>query len=532
MKKLIFLFCFISSFAFGQSLQTTGGYNTSLSSGFTGILPIANGGTASSIATGTGQTVLNTSPTFTTSIGVGTSAGGSTTALTTMSSGTTSATYMDKMLNSASTQGNYFRSDGFVGLGQDSSSELVTDVNDANPATLTYNWNAYYDQNAATQFKITNKNTGTSAYTRILIGNMRKSRYLTLASYPAEDSVSSTGILRGTAFLASGSGLINGLQLYADNGMVAIGTNTTTSTGVADLVVGQYPNCYVGIGTRYPSYPLHITRSVAGGGIIYNVNTSNNSASYSGLISENDNGKRLNTLILSSAYTTDGLFKAETGLFNYTGTDNLVTKLGTTSNSAVWCLGGNLTTNERFRIANTYVSVGVAGTQQGNLVLNGATSQSVTLTTLATAGNVTATFPAATGTVMISGNATTTNLTDVTAPTTYTATITGFSGTPTQLCQYSIEGKTMAIWWSISGTSNATTLTITIPGGYTASNPGTINYSAFTRVTDNGTAQTVSGILYLPNNSSTIQFYKDNTGAAFTNSGTKAVYGYTRIPIQ
>lgn len=68
MKKIFLLFIlsllvFISQ---AQSVQSTGGYNTSLSSGFTGVLPIVNGGTASTVATGTGSVVLATSPTITT----------------------------------------------------------------------------------------------------------------------------------------------------------------------------------------------------------------------------------------------------------------------------------------------------------------------------------------------------------------------------------------------------------------------------------------------------------------------------------
>lgn len=69
-KLLIFLLILANSFAFGQSnTQSTGGFDNSGGtnpdvSTATGILPIANGGSASSLATGSGKNVLQTSPSF------------------------------------------------------------------------------------------------------------------------------------------------------------------------------------------------------------------------------------------------------------------------------------------------------------------------------------------------------------------------------------------------------------------------------------------------------------------------------------
>jgi len=73
MKKIILLTILlistIWSFSQTNTTQSTGGYSTIPAVGTaTGILPIANGGTASSLATGTGAVVLQVAPTFSTSI--------------------------------------------------------------------------------------------------------------------------------------------------------------------------------------------------------------------------------------------------------------------------------------------------------------------------------------------------------------------------------------------------------------------------------------------------------------------------------
>ncbi len=83
MKKLftiLFSIIFLGCLAQTTTTQSTGGVNMNVSAP-TGILPIVNGGSASSLSTGTGAIVLQTAPTFSTSITTpliygGTSSGG------------------------------------------------------------------------------------------------------------------------------------------------------------------------------------------------------------------------------------------------------------------------------------------------------------------------------------------------------------------------------------------------------------------------------------------------------------------------
>lgn len=73
MKKILYLLmfsCLVAVKCFGQTIttQSTGGASNSLSSGFTGVLPVVNGGSGQTLATGTGSMVKSTSPTITTPI--------------------------------------------------------------------------------------------------------------------------------------------------------------------------------------------------------------------------------------------------------------------------------------------------------------------------------------------------------------------------------------------------------------------------------------------------------------------------------
>lgn len=105
--------------------------------------------------------------------------------------------------------------------------------------------------------------------------------------------------------------------------------------------------------------------------------------------------------------------------------------------------------------------------------------------------------------------------------TAYTPSTTGFSGTPTTTdYRYQSLGKRVDAYISISGTSNATTLTFALP----VASKTAIN--AWMIVVDNSTVQTTPGQVTVPAGSSTATVNKvAGTAGGWTNSGTKAVYG-------
>lgn len=106
---------------------------------------------------------------------------------------------------------------------------------------------------------------------------------------------------------------------------------------------------------------------------------------------------------------------------------------------------------------------------------------------------------------------------------TFTPSFTGFSGTPTTSpARYTQMGKTVVVQVGVTGTSNATTMTFTLPVAPSASNSGQFPV----RVRDNGTTGTAAGLL-ATDNTTTCQIFKDLSTAAFTNSGTKSLFSAT-----
>ena len=101
----------------------------------------------------------------------------------------------------------------------------------------------------------------------------------------------------------------------------------------------------------------------------------------------------------------------------------------------------------------------------------------------------------------------------------FTSTLTGFSGTPTQTCSYKVRYDTMVLYLSISGTSNATNFTASIP---LAPVTGTNDMQ---RLVDNGAA--VAGLFTLAGAS--VVFYSSVAAGTWTNSGTKGVEGVTKV---
>lgn len=107
--------------------------------------------------------------------------------------------------------------------------------------------------------------------------------------------------------------------------------------------------------------------------------------------------------------------------------------------------------------------------------------------------------------------------------------VTGFSGTPTVIARYSINGKHFTCYVSISGTSNATTFNIPLPSGVTTANFASQRVIA--AVTNNGTSS-AAGMAEVVANASTINVYRDIVGTAFTTSGQKGAVFIITLEIQ
>jgi hypothetical protein len=101
---------------------------------------------------------------------------------------------------------------------------------------------------------------------------------------------------------------------------------------------------------------------------------------------------------------------------------------------------------------------------------------------------------------------------------TWVPTITGYSSAPTvTVANYTRVGNVCFIHVAFSGTSNATTVTMTLP--FTARNSAIQALHGI--ATDSGTAQTASGVLKTAVNSNVANLYKTLANGAWTNSGTK-----------
>lgn len=104
------------------------------------------------------------------------------------------------------------------------------------------------------------------------------------------------------------------------------------------------------------------------------------------------------------------------------------------------------------------------------------------------------------------------------------ATVTGWSGTPTKIITYVVIGKLLLMSIFVTGTSNATTASVTIPSGLTSASQG-VPQILPVRVVDNGVVMQAPGMAVLENNGTVIQIYLDYSGSGFTASGTKEVTG-------
>jgi hypothetical protein len=112
----------------------------------------------------------------------------------------------------------------------------------------------------------------------------------------------------------------------------------------------------------------------------------------------------------------------------------------------------------------------------------------------------------------------------------WSPTITGFSSDPADgVYTYTKVGKTctLCIRQPTSGTSNATTFTISLP--FTAATRTNMVWSAPGRVVNSGSVQATPGILLIASGGTVVNVYKDYAAAAFTASGNKNLASATIV---
>lgn len=100
------------------------------------------------------------------------------------------------------------------------------------------------------------------------------------------------------------------------------------------------------------------------------------------------------------------------------------------------------------------------------------------------------------------------------------STVSGWSSFATKTIFYKKVGKTVFFWFFIQGTSNATTITFTLPVATTG-----LLIDVPCRAIDNGASQVDPGLVEISSGSTTVNVYKTMAGGAWTNSGSKAIGG-------
>lgn len=101
------------------------------------------------------------------------------------------------------------------------------------------------------------------------------------------------------------------------------------------------------------------------------------------------------------------------------------------------------------------------------------------------------------------------------------ASIVGWTTPTVVFLKYAKISKVVTIIGRITGTSNATTVSMTLP--FAAANLGGNQSIACVVVTNNGTTATTPGQVQVVDNSTTLNILRDTLGTAWTNSGTKTV---------
>lgn len=166
--------------------------------------------------------------------------------------------------------------------------------------------------------------------------------------------------------------------------------------------------------------------------------------------------------------------------------------------------------------------VGNAGEQYTEIDLLNSTTQKVNLYWDNTNANfvfliVTGSFTFTGGPIVSVGDIYTAAYQNYTA----TSTVVGYSSFTTELIYYKKVGNMMWVWFGLVGTSNATTVSFTLP--FTSTN--TLSSRVACTGTDNGTVLTTPALAILSANSSTVNVFKDFSSAVWTSTGTKSVVG-------
>jgi hypothetical protein len=101
-------------------------------------------------------------------------------------------------------------------------------------------------------------------------------------------------------------------------------------------------------------------------------------------------------------------------------------------------------------------------------------------------------------------------------------TLVGWSSTSVKFIKYLVQGKKVTIIFSFTGTSNANNITFSLPINAASSIPNTYGL-AYGQ--NNGVGLNIPSVPFVLSNSTVCTVLRDNTGTAWTNSGTKKTEG-------
>jgi len=105
----------------------------------------------------------------------------------------------------------------------------------------------------------------------------------------------------------------------------------------------------------------------------------------------------------------------------------------------------------------------------------------------------------------------------------FTVSPTGWAATPTSTGTYFQLGKLVIVYYNITGTSNSTAASASLP--VTAATPASGNFNFPYRSIDNGVAGAGAGQAFIVAGGTTVSFFKDMSSGNWTSSGTKSIDG-------
>lgn len=269
---------------------------------------------------------------------------------------------------------------------------------------------------------------------------------------------------------------------------------------------------YVGFGTNTPDVDIHIQKDLSGDYVALRVeNTSDTEDSTAEL-----------QLKVAGADASDVkvTFDVGTGapIFS-TGVDN------SDSDKFKISAGSNLGTNDRLVIDSSgNIGIGVSN-PTAKLEINGGNVEISTGSLILDDGTNTTDgglkFDRTNEDLSI-GDGSASQIVHMGAWKTYTPTFTGFSADPTVFARYTVVGKlcVVSIATSASGTSNATSFTITLPFNAKTLSGGNFNITIAV-ITNSGTTSTTPGMIRTQEGSNVATVFRDFVGTAWTNSGGK-----------